>query len=156
MWRTEPIFQPYPVGDALNQPPRARVVSVILPAVHHLVPDDAEDLGGHALGRDAGDVVEAEVDLLVVRVDVAASGVGDALHGAEDERYRALAGCDTPVSNRDGECRLAGGDVPGGRGLVGIQPLKYADDCIAKQRLCVGRAEIFDCARVADILHLEQ
>lgn len=39
---------------------------------------------------------------------------------------------------------------------MGIQLLKYANDRIAKQRLCVGRVEIFDGARVADILHLEQ
>lgn len=39
---------------------------------------------------------------------------------------------------------------------MGIQLLEHADDCIAKQRLCIGRAEVFHCARVADVLHLEQ
>ncbi len=46
------------------------MLSVVLKAVDELVGENAGDLGGEAGGRLRVDVVEAEVDLLVVVVEV--------------------------------------------------------------------------------------
>ena len=56
--------------------------------MHQLMADDAKDFVARG-GGGFGDVVEVEVDFLVVVVQVSAGGVGDAVHGADDEGYGA-------------------------------------------------------------------
>lgn len=85
MGRAQVGVEANPVGDALDQPARAGSLGIILEAVDHFVGEDAHDLCGTAVGRDAGDVGHGEVDLFVVVVEVGARGVGDAAHGTEDE-----------------------------------------------------------------------
>ena len=88
--RVVPAPEPDVVGDALDQPAGARAPRVPLPAVHHLVAHDADDLVAHAARRrDAAHVVRRHVDLLVLVVELRAARVRDAGEGAQHQRHGA-------------------------------------------------------------------
>lgn len=130
--RAQPRLQPHPVRDSLDQPARALPPPIVLKAVHQLVHQDALDLvraryvapaavatgggiggcsgsGGGRTGRrrppDALDVPHAQVDLLVVVVQLRALCVRHARHVLEYERHgpRRGRGVVRP-------CRAAAGD----------------------------------------------
>lgn len=84
-------MQPDPVGNAFDQATGRRSQGVPLVAVDEFVGQDAGDLGWGTGGArpDAGNVAEADVNLLVVVVEVRAGGVGDAAHVAQDDGDRA-------------------------------------------------------------------
>lgn len=74
-----------PVGNAFDQASRTRTEAVVLEAVDQFVGEDATDFVGDAVRRDAGNVLEAKVDFLVVFVQVAARRIGYSGHAAELE-----------------------------------------------------------------------
>ncbi|CAL9209826.1 unnamed protein product, partial [Musa hybrid cultivar] len=72
-----PGLQPHVVGDALDEAPVGGAAAVPLPHVRVLVVQHPHDLGPYVAAV-SGDVVGAEVDGV-------AAGVGDAVHGLDDE-----------------------------------------------------------------------
>lgn len=72
----------------------------MLKAMHELMRNHTRNFVSDTVLGDFGDVFQTEVDLFVVVVQVAAGGVGDAGHVAEDEG--------------DGACGRGGGRGVGG------------------------------------------
>ena len=135
MWWAETGVHPYPVGDALDETPRASPKSIVLEAMHHLMGKNTQYLVRASGSIDPVNIVKGHVDLFVIRVELGPCAVGNAIHGSEDKgngagwRRRCSLRGRRLVEERenilDGYCESLAG-VDGGEKRIGTSMIEIA------------------------------
>lgn len=103
MWWCQIRMQANPIGNALDQSPVTCMFSVPLPDVHHLVHQHPRDLVRYPFRRYRLDVAGAEMDLFMLKIDVFAGRVRDAIEVAEDQGDGADIGVGFPTRGQKAE-----------------------------------------------------